>query len=401
MGAATFAGTAVETIVAPADLEEASSLLRAAAAHEHAVAFAGGGTKLGFGYPPERVDVLLRTEHLSKVVDYQPADMVVEAEAGTTLASLQRTLATNGQRLALDPPDAEKATLGGLIATNTFGPRRARYGSLRDLIVGISLVRADGTHVRGGGKVVKNVAGFDLPKLAVGSLGTLGLIASATFRLHPLPEAALGVRISQCTIDDVRALTRELIARQLEPAALVAARWRESYAFHALFEGFPAGVSEQAERFADIATARRLNPERIQDGRVVETIDQNARTYGNVRLRFSVPPASLERLENDALAVLAAALADAKAVLYPTLGIAFFSGYADARSNWAEAVGRARAAVEALGGNAVLLDVRDAGFADKVDVYGTLPPSFELMRRLKHRFDPGRRLNRGRFLGGL
>jgi glycolate oxidase FAD binding subunit len=391
----------VESIVAPENVDEAASLMRAAAARGHAVAFAGGGTKAGYGYPPERVDLLVKTEHLARVVEYAPADMVVEAEAGLTLAALQRELAPHRQRLALDAPFADTATLGGLLATDTFGPRRARYGTLRDLIVGVSLIRADGARVRGGGKVVKNVAGFDLPKLSVGSLGTLGMIATATFRLHPAPETALALRVSGCTIAGVRALARELIAQRLEPAAELAVRSSDGYAFYALFEGFGAGVEQQAERFEGIAAERGQTAERCPDARILEELDGYARGYGNLRIRLALPSAQIERVESDALAALVPAVADAQAVVYPTLGVAFFSAYADAHGDVAGALLRVRAALERLGGNLVLLDVHDPALAAAVDVYGTLPPSFPLMRRLKQRFDPDRRLNRGRFLGGL
>ena len=115
------------------------------------------------------------------MLEHSPSDQIVVVEAGVTLATLQRTLAAHGQRLALDPPSADLATVGGIVAANAFGPRRTRFGTARDLIIGLSLVRADGIAARGGGKVVKNVAGFDLPRLFVGSLGTLGLITSVTF----------------------------------------------------------------------------------------------------------------------------------------------------------------------------------------------------------------------------
>ena len=133
---------------------------------------------------------MLGTERLERIVEHAPLDQIVIVEAGVRLASLQDALARSGQMLALDPPWAGRATIGGLVATNAFGPRRTRYGSIRDLIIGISIVRADGTEARGGGKVVKNVAGFDVPKLMVGSLGTLGLIATVNFRLHPLARGA-------------------------------------------------------------------------------------------------------------------------------------------------------------------------------------------------------------------
>ena len=176
--------------VRPRSLAEATEAMQEAARASSRVLFVGGGTELGIGPVPSGLDLLFRTDGLDKVVELAPLDQIVVVEAGVTVAALQRLLGAQGQMLALDPPWPERATVGGVVATNAFGARRTRYGSVRDLIIGISIVRADGTSARGGGKVVKNVAGFDVPKLMVGSLGTLGLIATVTFRLHPKPESA-------------------------------------------------------------------------------------------------------------------------------------------------------------------------------------------------------------------
>jgi glycolate oxidase FAD binding subunit len=400
-GGIVVRGTPAKSIVAPADIAEASAILTEAGARGEAVAFLGGGTELGLGYPPTRIDRLVKTERLTRVVEYAPADLVVEVEAGLTLAALQKHLAPHGQRLALDTPHPEIATLGGLIATGAFGPRRARYGTLRDLIVGVSLVRADGARVRGGGKVVKNVAGFDLPKIAVGSLGSLGLIATATFRLHPLPEAAQALRVPGCDGAALAALSRELIARKLEPAAFLAHRTgAAAYDAYVIFEGFAAGVEDQAARFEKLAAALSSVAERVP-GPLASKVDEEARTHGDVRLRLAVAPADVALLERDALGPLARALAETRTIVYPTLGIAFVSGYCNGNEAIASAVAEARRDVEARAGNLVVLDIRDPALAERVDPFGTLPGSFFLMRRLKERFDPSGRLNPGRFLGGL
>ena len=181
-------GVQPSVVFEPESIEEAVEVMRETGRDGKSLAVVGGGTDLELGTPPSRLDVVVRTRRLARVIEHAPSDQIVIAQAGMTLSALQQTLAPHGQQLALDPPLPERATVGGIVAANAFGPRRARYGSVRDLIIGISLVRADGTLARGGGKVVKNVAGFDLPKLLVGSLGTLGMIVSATFRLHPLPE---------------------------------------------------------------------------------------------------------------------------------------------------------------------------------------------------------------------
>ncbi|MGB8205945.1 MAG: FAD-binding oxidoreductase [Candidatus Baltobacteraceae bacterium] len=386
--------------VAPADLEEAAEALREAASRHRTVSFLGGGTELGLGYPPQRVDVLVRTAGLTRIVEYAPADMTVTVEAGLTLAALQERLEPQGQRLALDPPLATAATLGGLLATNAFGPRRARFGSLRDLIVGVSLIRADGARVRGGGKVVKNVAGFDLPKLMVGALGTLGMIATATFRLHPLPAAVRLLRVADCEAARVRALCRASVAAQLEPAALLALRAGGHYSLHVLFEGFEAGVAEQAARFARLAEASGAAAEPLEGAATLAALDREARVHGSVRLRLAAPPSALETLDRAALLPLEAAFGEARAVLYPSLGVAFMGGFPADPAAAVAAIGQARAALESVGGHLVVTEAA-GDVAQGVDPFGTLPGSFALMAQLKARFDPERRLNRGRFLGNL
>jgi glycolate oxidase FAD binding subunit len=148
----------------------------------------GGATKMDWGNPPRSGELMLSTRRLNRVVEHAWGDMTATVEAGCTLQQLQQTLAEHGQRLALDPLWPEQATIGGILATNDSGPLRIRFGSLRDLIIGITLALPDGTLAKSGGKVVKNVAGYDLPKLATGSLGTLGIITQAIFRLHPVPR---------------------------------------------------------------------------------------------------------------------------------------------------------------------------------------------------------------------
>lgn len=208
------------------------------------IAIAGGRTE---GVP--QADAVLETASLKRIVEYKPADQVVSVECGVTLAALQAELAQHKQRLALDPAHAEKATIGGIVAANSFGPLRTRYGSVRDLIIGVEIIRADGSRAKGGGKVVKNVAGFDLPKLMCGSRGTLAMIATATFRVHPLPEEVRTVVARAISAQDVLALVRRVRELQLEPAAMMAVFDRR-YDVFVRFEGFGAGVRQQTQRLA-------------------------------------------------------------------------------------------------------------------------------------------------------
>jgi glycolate oxidase FAD binding subunit len=373
---------------APRDLDEAVDCMARAARERLRLAFVGGGTELGLGRPRE-VDATLQTRGMARILEYAPADMVLAAEAGVTLAHVQATAREHRQMLALDPPWPERATVGGLVATGAFGPRRARYGAIRDLIIGVTLVRADGVVARGGGKVVKNVAGFDLPKVACGSLGTLGLIAGAIFRLHPLPEAGATVLVAGATAREVGALLAGMRGAQLEPSSVAALRGGEGrYDVGVRFEGFAEGVEQQAARLCAIAPGERL----ADEGAFWRRHDE-VRAGGPLRLKLATLPSRLPAL--DALVrPLLAELRGGAFAWYATFGVGFVVG---------EALGGAAAAIEALRSALVAEGgwlVVEAG-APEIEPWGPTPGSFGLMRALKERFDPESRLNPGRFLGGL
>src|SRR6266849_6072392 len=184
------AGVQPKLVVEPGTAQELAEILRLSSAAGLAVIPRGGGTKLGWGNPPARADLILSTARLTEIIEHAWADLTVTVEAGCTIQRLQETLAQHGQRLALDPLWPEKATVGGVLSTNDSGALRLRFGAVRDLIIGATIALPDGTLASSGGKVVKNVAGYDLPKLVTGALGTLGVITRAVFRLHPLPRAA-------------------------------------------------------------------------------------------------------------------------------------------------------------------------------------------------------------------
>ena len=184
-------GRPARYVAAPASTGEAAAVLRAAAALGLTVVARGSGSKLDWGATPASCDLFVDTLRLNQVLEHAAGDLVVSVQAGILLGDLAKVVSAAGQRLALDPPDG--GTIGGVIATQAAGPLRFRYGAPRDLLIGITVVRADGRIARSGGKVVKNVAGYDLGKLFAGSYGTLGLITEATFRLHPQPESALAV----------------------------------------------------------------------------------------------------------------------------------------------------------------------------------------------------------------
>jgi glycolate oxidase FAD binding subunit len=377
---------------APATLEEAAEVMAMAARERLRLGFVGGGTQLGLGAAPTGLDAVVRTEKLARILEHAPADQVVIAEAGVTLAALQAALGAHGQRLAFDPPAPERTTIGGLVATGGFGPLRARYGAIRDLIIGVTLVRADGEVARGGGKVVKNVAGFDLPKVACGSLGTLGLVAAAAFRLHPLPEVIRTVRVAGLGAEQIVALLAAVRAAQLEPTAAVAIG-AGRFDLGIRFEGFERGVAQQVSRAVELAAAAGTPAEPLADEAAAAFWRRHdaVRAAGPVRVRVAALPSRLA-------AVAAPLAAVGELAWYATLGVGFAAGAMGAAA--AGAVSAARAALVAEGGSLVIEDA-PAELRATVDAWGPPPPAFSLMQRLKRRFDPDGRLNPGRFVGGL
>jgi len=343
--------------VTPESVEEAQSLL---AQGGRTMLFVGGETAMPPGPP---VDLEISTRRLTRIVEYAPADQVVIAECGVTLGQLNAELAKQGQRLALDPAMPEKATLGGIVAASSFGPLRTRYGSVRDLIIGISVVRADGTRAKGGGKVVKTVAGFDLPKLMCGSRGTLAFIATATFRVHPLPEATVTLRARGAAPME---LVRRIRAEQLEPAAMVAlGEGAGGWDVYLRFEGFGSGVRAQRAKLRDLEEAEW---------------PQLALASGGGRIRFGALPTQVEQV--------AKALAPLRARMewLPTVGVGF-AGISQAPDG--EALQAARRELNALGG----------WLAWDGELGAPLPPAeLALHKSVKKQFDPAGVLAPGRFI---
>lgn len=213
-------GVAPAQVAVPTDRVEAAAWVVRAREAGWGLVARGTGSQLDFGFPPQRLDLVLSTERLNRVVDYQPDDMTVTVEPGVPLSALQTLLATRGQFLPLDPPGAERTTLGGVVATAASGPWRAAYGTPRDWLIGCRVVGSDGKEVRGGGQVVKNVAGYDLPKLYTGSFGTLGLLTELTFKVMPKPAAQGCVLVHLPSPRAVEALLASTLDSDVQPAAL-------------------------------------------------------------------------------------------------------------------------------------------------------------------------------------
>jgi glycolate oxidase FAD binding subunit len=416
-------------VAAPASTAEASAVLRAAAELGLAVVPRGGGTRLDWGAPPSRCDLLVETRLMDAVLEHAAGDLVARVQAGVRLDRLAEVLGRADQRLALDPPAGASGTsadgapaggtVGGLIAAGVAGPLRLRFGTPRDLLIGITMVRADGIVARAGGKVVKNVAGYDLGKLLAGSSGTLGLLTEATFRLHPRPPAA--TYVSLACADAAAAATALLTAAgsALAPSA-AELDWPGQDAplgLAVLLEGDAEGVAERATRMSDLLTGEtfvgRLAGLRASsepppwwgraaatDGTVVRIAFWAGQLAGVLRaIRAAGTQAGLDPAVSGSAAagVLHAALpANAPA----TAAAQFVTGLRDALGSDAglEVEAAVRSATGPRG-SAVILHAPPA-VRDTVDLWGPVP-AVALMRAIKDQFDPEHRMAPGRFAGGI
>jgi glycolate oxidase FAD binding subunit len=410
-GAYPVDGVRARLVARPRSVEEASQVLRAAADDGLAVAFAGGGSKLGLGNPPERVDLMVLTGGLDQVLEHAAGDLVVRAQAGVRLADLQQRLAPAGQWLALDPPEP-RATVGGVVAADASGPRRLRYGTVRDLIIGVTVVLADGTVAKAGGKVVKNVAGYDLAKLFCGSLGTLGMVAEVIFRLHPLPEAAAVVTLGVEGPTQAGEALRRLRGSALEPSAveLTVDEWGWPGRLTLVFEGIAPGVEAQAAAAAEllgrVGEAAVAGP-----GGVEAALSQlGARPFEKAEyaLKATFPPAELAGVLAD-LAETERRWGGGSLSAHAATGVLWLASAAREGDLPADspafpmavaAIRDQRERLTARGGSLVLVKAPPE-LKRAVDVWGPPGDAVGLMRRVKERFDPDRRLGPGRFVGGI
>jgi glycolate oxidase FAD binding subunit len=431
------AGVVPRFVARPADVAEAAAVMRAAADQGLAAVPRGAGTRLAWGCPPTRCDLVIDTRRLNRVLEHAAGDQVVRVQAGAGLDQLAATLAGAGQRLALDPPapapspvtgparpaaaaaaagdGGRTGTIGGVLATGVAGPLRLRYGTPRDLAIGITVVRADGTVASSGGKVVKNVAGYDLGKLFAGSYGTLGLIVEAAFRLHPMPAATAFVTLDAPDAAAAQSAVAAAAGSPLAPSAAEIDRPSRQGPTRVgvLLEGDPEGVAERCARLTallgDGASASPAPP--AWWGRGAAAADGTV-----IRIAFWA-----EALARVLAAVDAAA---SQAGLDPLVGGSAAAGVIHAAAGEdapAAAVAQfVRALRTAVGGPAAAPAGPAAGLSGSaapswasavvlhapaevraaVDPWGPVP-SLGLMRAVKDQFDPEHRMAPGRFAGGI
>lgn len=417
MSTATDALPLEETLT-PDDPAALAEVVRAAADVRRAVYPIGGGTSLGFGLPATVPGLGISLAGLTRVVDYPARDMTITVEAGISMSTLTQTMAAERQHLPIDVPFADRATLGGVIATNWSGPRRLGSGTIRDYVIGISAVDGRGIAFKGGGRVVKNVAGYDFCKLLIGSLGTLAIVTQVTLKTRPLPQTSTWIICDLPTLDLAERLLADAVALPAMPAALelvAGPRWRDhplggqgngqSVGQLALaLEGTEAEVSwlagEVIRRWQDAAARQPLQVSHEESGAVLRRLTDSPATTDlpgewPTTLKFSLPPSAVVGMVGKILASFPSASVQAHAAS----GIVWVQLYDVAPHLLArKVVQQWQSAARAVGGAVVLTSHPQSSELTRHVVWGPSRDDWTVMATVKRQFDPYGVLNPGRFI---
>jgi glycolate oxidase FAD binding subunit len=407
LGAAAIDGCTPRWIARPRAADDVAALLAIATEERLAVTPRGSGSSLTLGHPPARLDIVLDLRDLDAVVEYNPDDLTVTVQAGVTAAALAERLAPRHQWLPLDPAGSATRTVGGIVATNGSGPLRARYGTARDLLLGVRFVQADGVSTWGGARVVKSVSGYDIPKLMVGSLGTLGVLVELTARLHPMPETEATRLVTFPAVRAAQAFVARVLDSTVQPhcleilnaAVLDACDVPRAPAAVAVSVGSVKAAVRAAEARltelagADDGTSTAVGADFWQryDAAMPATTYPVVLNVGTLTSMVGDTVREAERLFGGDAGVAGCAPAGVVRIGVPSAAVHSIGA----------GVRELRALVAENGGGVVIergpRDVRDA-----VDPWGTVEPgSLALMRALKAEFDPLGVLNPGRFVGGM
>ena len=395
-------------LVCTPDRESASAALRLCAEADAAITPWGGGSAMALGNPPRQVDVVLDTSRLDRVIDHDPANLTVTVESGITLTGLQSSLSAQRQFVPVDPPFPERSTVGGIVAGNLNGPRRSYYGSVRDLVIGMKVSLISGERIKAGGKVVKNVAGYDMCKLFVGSLGTLGIITELTLRLTPVPEAEVTLAASGSLLE-LSEFAGEILDSVLLPSAIVLWTTETSSSSETPQLGWQMAV--RAEGFAE-HVGRHLRDLKLLAERLgLATVSYANAAHEKLWAGISDFPILGHELvyrlmvPRSATGDLLHGLQDlgsthsSPAIVADMAAGAIWIGSNETRSATAQ-FSQLQSKAAQHNGHVALVDA-PAEVKRDLDIWGPTPAAFFLMRKIKQQFDPHRLMNPGRFVGRL
>jgi glycolate oxidase FAD binding subunit len=371
--------------IAPANTEEIAAVLRYANRNSFTVAPYGGGTKQRWGNQIHP-SLILHTHRLNSVREHTWQDMTCIVQAGCVWSSMQASLAKHGQFVALDPLWPDRATIGGIAATNDSGSLRLRYGSLRDLIIGMTIVLADGTIARSGGKVVKNVAGYDLHKLMTGAFGTLGVITEITFRLHSIPRHVQSFTIPSSNVETLGQLLMKILDSHLSTQSLQLRSNRTGFNLDVHLATLPEVIRDQVSSVSQLARGVQLEASDV-DSDVWNARQEHFDQTEHLVVKATMLPSDISAIAETIRTLGGTSVTQAAGIMTASIPAPASSQLEHLRKK-----------LEAAGGSLIVLH----NPANATTVASTMPPdTLPLMRELKHRFDPNRILNPGRFVGGI
>lgn len=415
-------GKAPKLVVYPSSAEQVAEVLRYAAAQDLAVIPCRNATKLAMGNPPRRYDIALSLKDMNRVWLYEPADLTVTVESGMKFGDFQHFVGRNRLWLPLDPPGGARASLGGILATNSSGPLRHFYGTPRDMVLGMKIATTEGKVIKTGGRVVKNVAGYDLAKLLIGSFGTLGVIVEASFKLFPLPAGRAIFVFEAGTLDRAREVRRLITSSPLNPLRMV------------LLDAAAAGLIATAGQLQDGLLGPQLW---IETGGSSRVLARHAQILREVRGKANVSLRSLDSEEGERGWSRITEFPDWLSERFPQMVVLKVSLPIDSSEEFLDRAAQETAKLQAayfaqtgdgiihvclleevslseitvlieklrrLAGNAggaLVIERGPAGLKERVDVWGPTGDDFEVMRKLKEAWDPKGVLSPGRFVGGL
>jgi glycolate oxidase FAD binding subunit len=393
-------GVVPRSVVEPDSAEAVAEVLAQATRDKLTVVVRGAGTKSTWGPAPKTIGVLLSTAKLNRVVAHRHGDLTATIEAGATLDAVNTALAQHRQWIPLDPSTGGAATIGGLVATNDSGPRRHRYGAPRDLIIGVEFARADGLLAKGGGIVVKNVAGYDLPRLMTGSFGSLAVIVSATFKLYPLTSASATVVADLKSTADLSPLVGQVLASHLTPTALELQTSPPRLLMR--FESIAESVQQQSANAAKLASESGFGTS-VLSGEQEATLwsEHGQQVWGSAgangtRVKVSTLPGDLS-----STLALVERLAGGSATAAGRAGLGVFLLNVGGDTGLQKRVITGLRDSMKIGRGSAVIVRGSAELKSQVDVWGTVGDGISLMRAVKQQFDPAGVLNPGRAPGGI
>ena len=417
----TFDGYVPKAVVLPTSVQDMQDVLQFAVKHNLSVMPAGAGTKLGIGNLPQNVDVVLSTTRLNSVVEYEPADLTVTVEAGIRLKDLQTELATHRQYLALNPPYADRCTIGGIVATNASGSFRLRHGTARNQVLGLRVVRSDGTVVKSGGKVVKNVAGYDLNKLYIGAFGTLGIITEVTLKLSPIPVRQAILTADFQNVQDATNTGLAIVSSQTLPMFVnlfvnsdpmhreAETPTRENKPILVTgFGGDPETVAWQLAQCQEVMEHNGAIGVTIVEDESLQHVQEAVQEFSadNKNTEIVVAKLNLKRtdLTEFAAQIMKADWArDAQMMAVLGSGVLSVNIPVVSDTNYqslAGALTQLRQTAMSKQGN-LIIEIAPPELKRHIDVWGSLEGTLSLMKQIKAKFDPTGVLNPGRFISSI